>query len=226
MQNVINNHYLLTSTENLLGFKECDFNLKNSDKNNNIPLTLKERKDPLLILFYFDNTSREILHEWKVVSESITPIPGTGLLPKEEDEKITLAHVNLDFEKNILDNFKNVQNSNPFVWTKIKNKSINSFVIFYYNRYPQYYYNGFINRFLIENEFNEWKNQLENNEDDKNRKFRNIGSRIVGKEAIFRATGDEYLVDSTGKIVPIKQGELYKVLSNEGGVYQLFKIPE
>ena len=224
MENIINKHHLITSSKNLIQLKGCDFNLLGSKNNNGLPLSLKEKKSPLLILFYFDRTSRDLLHEWKVVGESITPIPGTGLLPLEIDEKITLCHINLDFEKRVFDNFKNIQNSNPFLWAKLKNKDVNSFVIFYYNGFPQYYYNGFISKVLIETEFNEWKNQLENNEDEKGRKFKNIGSKIIGKESVFRATGDEYLVDSSGKIVPIKKGELYKVLINGEGVYQLFEI--
>lgn len=224
MENIINKHHLISTSKNLIGLRECDFNLVGIKNNNNIPLTLKEKKSPLLVLFYFDRTSRELLHDWKVVAESIAPIPGTGLLPLENTEKIVFCHVNLDFEKKIHDNFKNIQNSNPFSWAKLKNKNTNSFVIFYYNGYPQYYYNGFISKVLIESEFNEWKNQLENNEDEKGRKFKNIGSKIIGKESVFRATGDDYLVDSTGKIVPVKKGELYKVLVNGEGVYQLFEI--
>ena len=74
--NVINRYYLLDSSETkeykLERFKECDFNIIQTDKipkyGSNIPLTLKEKTDPYLILFYYNRTDIQILKDWEQAS--------------------------------------------------------------------------------------------------------------------------------------------------------------
>ena len=225
---VINQHFLLNEIpDKLLRLKECDINLVKDEKlkkeGSNIPLSLKKISQPYLILFYYNNTNEFILKRWTQIAENKIDIPGY----KDQEDKIKLGFVNLDYEKKILESFEKVPRSNPFYWSKLKQDN-EFFVLFYYKTFPQYYYNGYINSFLIEQEFENWKDKLRNSEDEKGTKFRNLSDRFVGDETLYKVVEDKKLIDESGKLFTLKKNEIYKIIEGVGtsigvsGPYQIY----
>lgn len=238
--NVINDYYLLKPNgDQLRRLKECDFNLP-GNKNRNIPLSLKNTKDPLLILFYYNRTDIDILKRWEEVGkENIrtdkikigsneenagrgSNEEDTGIGSNEEKEiNINAGFVNLDYEKDIYNYFVNIPYSNPFRWATINPEDKNYFIIFYYNSYPQYYYKGFINRYLISTEFENWSEKLNNSEDEKGTKFKKIGNKYIGDDSYYRVKIKRPLLDKNDQIFEINRGDIYKIITDNQDNYQL-----
>lgn len=212
---VINKHYLLNEIPNKLKrLKECDINLVRDEKikkdGSNIPLSLKSELDPYLILFYYNNTDVFILKRWKEIAENEIRVSYSS------GDKINTGFVNLDYENKILETFKSLPKSNPFYWARLKKDNPNYFILFYYKTFPQYYYNGYVNSFLIEQDFENWETKLENSEDEKNNKFRNISDKYVGDESLYKVVEDKKLIDSKGNLFTLKKNEIYKVIEGVG----------
>ena len=265
--NVINDYYLLKPNgDQLRRLKECDFNLP-GNKNRNIPLSLKNTKDPLLILFYYNRTDIDILKRWEEVGkenirtdkikigsneenigrgsneENIgrgsneedtgrgsneenrgigSNEENRGIGSNEEKEiNINAGFVNLDYEKDIYNYFVNIPYSNPFRWATINPEDKNYFIIFYYNSYPQYYYKGFINRFLISEEFKDWSKKLNDSEDEKGTKFKKIGNKYIGDDSYYRVKIKRPLLDKNDEIFEINKGDIYKIITDNQDNYQL-----
>ena len=226
--NVINDYYFLKENgDKLKRLKECDFNLLQDQKfkNNgkNIPLSLRSIKTPLLVLFYYNRTDIDILNRWEEVGkEDIRKDTIDGL-----DYTINCGFVNLDYENNILSSFQNISLSNPFKWAKVSPKDRNYFVIFYYKRFPQYYYKGFVNKYIIEDDFKGWFNKLKIAEDEKGNKFKTIGSKFTGDDSLYRVKKARPLLTKKDEIFQLKEGDIYKVVTDNQDNYQLIsKITE
>jgi hypothetical protein len=212
---VINRHFLLDEIDGKLKrLKECDINLVKDEKmrrdGSNIPLSLKTITEPYLILFYYNSTDIFILKRWKEIAENEIKID------YEAGDKINVGFVNLDYENKILQTFRNVPRSNPFYWAKLKKENSNYFVIFYYKTFPQYYYNGYINSFLIEQDFENWEDKLKNTEDEKNNKFKNISDKFVGDDSLYKVIEDKKLIDNRGNLFTLKKNEIYKITEGIG----------
>lgn len=229
MTNNILRNYLLLDDDYMLG--ECDFHLKGDELNKNhlsssIPITLKEVTDgivkkeeffqPHLILFYF-NDDTEILKKWEKVLERKDTWSGItfnleGISDPVTVPKINFKGVNLDFEKRIYDNFKNISTFNPFYWTRLHEKSY--FILFYNNTFPIEFYKDEITSDSIKSKYysDEDNNWLVNFSVDvnylnelKNNKFK------VFDEKTFK--GNYYQALEDNKPVPgIIKGKHYQVI--------------
>ena len=226
--NVINSYYLLDEKNySLKRFKECDFNtlgdIRVKKPGNNIPLTLKEEKDPYLILFYYNSTNLSTLRDWE---SAVSTIKSNILVRRETEElgeiqDINYGFVNLDLEKKIFEAFSEVPLSNPFRWTKITKEDDNLFILFYYKTYPQFFYNGLILYSSIEDSFFGWRQKITDYESEKDTRFKKIGNRFVSDDAVYLVLEDRYLIDVEGKVFVLKKGELYRVSRGKEDTYLL-----
>ena len=213
---VINQHFLLDEIpDKLKRLKECDINIINDEKlkkdGSNIPLTLKSETRPYLILFYYNSTDIFILKRWKEIAENEL------IVRYSEGTKINTGFVNLDYENKLLETFKNIPKSNPFYWSRLKKDNSNYFILFYYKTFPQYYYNGYINSFLIEQDFENWEEKLEISEDEKNIKFRTISDKFVGDESLYKVIESKKIINTKGEIYKLEKDEIYKVIEGING---------
>lgn len=226
--NVINDYYFLEEKgDKLKRLKECDFNLLQDQKfkNNgkNIPLTLRDVKTPILVLFYYNRTDIDILNRWEEVGKDDIRKDTIG----QKKYVINCGFVNLDYETNVLASFQNVPLSNPFKWAMVSPKDTNYFIIFYYNHFPQYYYKGFINKYIIEEDFKDWFGKLKLAEDEKGNKFKTIGSKFAGDDSLYRVKKARPLLNKKDDIFQLKEGDIYKVVTDNQDNYQLVsKITE
>ena len=226
--NVINSYYLLDEKNYpLKRFKECDFNtlgdIRVKKPGNNIPLTLKEEKDPYLILFYYNSTNLSTLRDWEF---TVSTIKNSFLVRRETEElgeiqDINYGFVNLDLEKKIFEAFSEVPLSNPFRWTKITKEDDNLFILFYYKTYPQFFYNGLILYSSIIDSFFGWRQKITDYESEKDTRFKKIGNRFVSDDAVYLVLEDRYLIDAEGKVFVLKKGELYRVSRGKEDTYLL-----
>jgi len=201
-------YLMLPERENFIRLKDCDFNstIDYKDmiddeelKNSKIPGTLTDYHNPMLVLFYYNDTRENILTEFYESSygEDLEPGDETDFIFKEPDDedvnnlKFKFAYVNLDMETDILETFKEMTGLNPFSWCKIEsdnntppNYQKYPFIIFYYNTLPQFMYEGTINSETIKLEFKNWRKELIKIENDELQKLKKIN---LTKEGYFTA---------------------------------------
>ena len=165
---------LLPEKENFLRLRDCDFNNKsyniNEIDNSKIPITLKKITNPILILFYYNDTDQRILTEFYLSSkEELEEGNQEDQIFKNFDNTFKFGYVNLDLEKEVEVNFQNMENANPFTWAKIEefrdssgnNKfSKEPFILFYYQTLPQFNYEGVVDSVAIKKEFKNWRKDL------------------------------------------------------------------
>tara|TARA_R110002096_G_scaffold114844_1_gene248945 strand:+ start:543 stop:1280 length:738 start_codon:yes stop_codon:yes gene_type:complete len=219
-------------------FKSCDFHLLNETEAENkqvtsssIPITLKEKEqdktDPYLILFYF-NKHKPILEEWEKLENEFPVteiyIDPTLVTPPQKLKKIKFRTVNLEYEKQLYNTFKNLTISNPFQWAKIMKDNKNYFSIFYLNTFPVEFYTSFIDIRDIEKRY--YKDRFDNYyaryinhrnklgfeylENKKKEKFKAFDSlRLKGK--YFKALEDDKPFSG------IKKGRIYKIIEKTPG---------
>ena len=222
--NVISNYYLLRpNPEKLIRFSECDFNILGDSKlkkeGSNIPLSLKEKAEAYLILFYYNSTETEFLRTWETISSTeLKPFPGNN------DDLIKYGFVNLDLEKNLLKTFNTLPISNPFRWAKRNKLNRDYFILFYYKTFPQYYYKGYINSYLINNEFEGWRTKLENAEDEKGKKFKTLSNKYLGDGSIYQVIKEFEIVNKENNTrFTFKVGDLYEVSKGDDYNYRMVK---
>tara|TARA_R110001592_G_scaffold18816_12_gene77728 strand:- start:10303 stop:11034 length:732 start_codon:yes stop_codon:yes gene_type:complete len=217
-------------------FRSCDFHLVNEKVNKNvssssIPITLREtdenKSDPYLILFYF-NKHKDILREWENLGSNFPlteiDISISLLNPIQKLKKINFKAINLEYEKDLYNTFRNLQISNPFYWSKILRDNKNHFTIFYLNTFPVEFYSSIIDQRAIEERY--YKDSLENYyaryinhrnnlgfnyiEEKKKVKFKSFDSlRLKGR--YFKALEDDRPFPG------VKKGKIYKVVEKTPG---------
>ena len=208
-----NKFTFLPSDDKIIRLGSCDFHLKDDqdiDKMYQVQTGLKKIINPILILLYYNNTSKKILTEFFRASRDTTI--GDG---KEEDIfrnlkegdmtrnlkegdmtrnlkegknlealKFKFASVNLDYESELYRSFKNISLGNPFKWLEIVEGENYPFIVFYYQGVPQFIYEGIMNSKSLINEFSEWYSDLmENKKEDRN-------TKLEDKNGIYLAIDD------------------------------------
>lgn len=205
-------HISLPEDKNLLRLQECDFFLRDD-----LDCRLKTIKNPMIILFYFDDTDKGLLSEWFQVSRNTKYENGSiddfsnpdGI--EDEDLKFKVASVNLDYEINLKLRFRNLEKYNPFHWLKIPLKNEFPFIVFYYQTSPQLLYEGEVSSYVIENEFSSWRENFTDIEKPEIKEYlKEVLLDNTGK--YFEAITDEIFFD--GKIIQMKKGNLYKITVN------------
>ena len=221
---VISNYYLLRpNPDKLIRFSECDFNISGDSKlkkeGSNIPLSLKEKTEAYLILFYYNSTETEFLRNWETISSTeLKPLPGN------DEDLIKYGFVNLDLEKNLLKTFNTLPVSNPFRWAKKNKLNRDYFILFYYKTFPQYYYKGYINSYLINNEFEGWRTKLGNAEDEKGKKFKTLSNKYLGDGSIYQVIKEFEIVNKENNTrFTFKVGDLYEVSKGDDYNYRMVK---
>ena len=195
---------MLPETENFLRLEDCNFNTieeyetkKTKDlKNSTIPGTLKNNINPLLVLFYYENTDSKILTEFFESSngENLETGKKDDSIFEGEDIDFKFGFVNLDSEPEILKTFQVMNGLNPFSWAKIEFDPISRtfekypFIIFYYNTLPQFMYEGAVDSQTIKLEFKNWRKELIEIE---NKEMIKIKERELTKEGYFTALQDD-----------------------------------
>ena len=195
---------MLPEKENFIRFQDCDFNTmdeymqnKTKDlKKSTLPGTLKNDTNPILILFYYENTKSKILTEFFESSngKSLEPGSKTDTIFEGEDTDFKFGFVNLDSESKILETFQELNGLNPFSWAKIEPDPVTKtfekypFIIFYYNTLPQFMYEGAVDSQTIKTEFKNWRTELIEVE---NKEIIEIKKRELTKEGYFIALEDD-----------------------------------
>lgn len=171
------------TTKNIQGTSIQIFNLRTSY----IKGSLKFLKDPAAILFYYNNTDNVFLKKWAETNSINTNGAYTN--------NVKYYHVNLDYETELKNTFENIEESNPFFWTKIPIQNNKPFVLFYLDTYPQFTYNGTFNPYLITEYFDKYKEKVDNSD-----LFRN---KLIRKEVFENKTGYYLsLVDQDFSTIP------------------------
>ena len=221
MEGILERHLFLPEISNRLKkFAECDFNVLQDLKKDkiSIPLSLKSEKNPYLILFYYDDTNRDILKKWENLSVN------TEVEKDTSTKRISFGFVNLEFERKIFEIFKNISVYSPYHWMKIKNDDDRYFVLFYYEGYPQYYFSGTFNSTSMILEFSDWENKIAQKQIERSEKVKQFSEGLLTGKSLFKAMGDFYLLSDTGEKVLIQRGNSYKVLHLGGERYNIMKL--
>ena len=167
-EKIIQKYNLPIYTNNSLS--SCDFHLNGEKTEDNdsttsscIPITLRETEandmsNPYLILFYYQNQER-LLDKWEEAIEEMSTSPYPSIVVPLSGGTCVgisppiLKSVNLSYEKEILNTFKNLSLSNPFRWTKIFHEEKNHFVLFYNNTFPIEFYDKELDKDIIKDEY-------------------------------------------------------------------------
>lgn len=137
-----NDFIFLPDDNKLMRLESCDFFLSSYKKGETrnesglyqVQCCLKKILNPMLILFYYNNTSKKILTEFFNASRDHNIKSGKkedGYRDqelKEEDLKFRLGCVNLDYESDLDTSFRNIEDGNPFKWLQIVDRSVTEIV--------------------------------------------------------------------------------------------------
>ena len=187
-----------------------------------IPGTLKKKLNPMLVLFYYNDTDPVILSEFHQASTISKLEPGKSedfLFDSHQDLDFKFAYVNLDIEKEIEKTFQTFNGLNPFVWARIEKDDFGDyekipFIIFYYQSIPQFLYEGVVQAEVIKKQLENWrKDAIEIQQKDTLKKAYN------SKESYYVA-----LEDNVPQIGIVK-GKTYKVtiLEKDGKISYIMK---
>lgn len=180
-----------------------------------IPGTLKKKLNPMLVLFYYNDTDPIILSEFHQASKISKLEPGKSedfLFDSHMELDFKFAYVNLDLEKEIEKTFQSFNGLNPFVWARIEKDSTgeyekNPFIIFYYQSIPQFLYEGIVQAEVIKEQLQNWRKEaIQIQEEDAKKNVYN------SKESYYVALEDNYPKPG------IIKGKTYKIttLDKEG----------
>ena len=199
--------------------KFCDFN-NNEEKNTygtNIPGSLvKIKKNPILIIFYYNNTSEKILTDFYLSSLDKDLERGSSEDSffnsiRAGDNDFLFGFVNLDLEKEVREIFRNIDDGNPFSWTKIEKNEVSGvysrepFIIFYYQTMPQIMYEGVVSSDAIKKEFKTWRTKLKEIE---NKEIQKTRTKVVFQEGYYMCLNDNI------PYVRMRKGKYYYVTEN------------
>ena len=208
-------YVFLPHDEKLMRLQECDFEIGNQEatdkKKINLKCTLKNIKNPILILFYYNDTKKDTLTQWYEASRSNSYQNGEvedfifSEGNKDSDLKFKFASVNLDYEKNLDKAFQKIDNVSPFNWLKTDKDVYYSFVVFYYQKYPQLSYEGILNNFVIQHEFSNWRKDFTDMDSE------NVKEKL---EEISKEIDQRYFQALEDYSTEIKKGILYKITVN------------
>ena len=224
---------ILPEKENFLRLRDCDFNffLPNEvnrpnfskrffeSEKSKIPGTLKKINNPILVLFYYNDTEekdRRILTEFYEASyETSNYEKGSiedSLIGKSEDMDFKFGFVNLDLDKKVLKTFQTMNGLNPFYWARIEQDKDTDeffkspFIIFYYHSLPQFMYEGTVDSNTIKREFKNWRKELVELE---NKELKGARKKEITREGYFTALEDDQ------PQVGMKKGKTYYITLEE-----------
>jgi len=228
MENIIQDYFFLSidntnTPERFIRLSGLDFNLQEDDgvdrkktENSKIPLTLKENQEPLLTLFYYNDTNRDFLDIWRTVGVSGI----TNSLDKIVDGipvQFRLGAVNLDWDKKLRMDFSNINIYNPFSWCKIQENDRDPFIIFYYKGLPQYYYTGDIFSREIIRILGNWDSSKATEAQLRSTRFKKLGYNFAPKPEEYIVVSDKTYYDNTGNSYQVKKGNVVNILPELGG---------
>jgi hypothetical protein len=203
----------LPDDEKLWRLQECDFFLKDeqTEEKNTISCTLKNIQNPLLVLFYYNDTEKDVFADWFKASRH--DCYQNGSLEdfnkkkdiSEEDIEFKFAAVNLDYEKKLDTAFYKVDNYSPFNWIKTKKNYYYPFILFYYKTFPHTAYEGILNSHVINHEFSNWREDF-TDIDEKEVKKSLVQDLIIMKDKYYEAVTNK---DFFG--IKLEKGKLYKI---------------
>jgi len=214
----------LPSDDKLMRLETCDFysfGEVNNDKIFQLQCCLKKILNPILILFYHNSTPEHILIEFFKSSRNLELKEGEekdnyrNIDLKKEDLKFKFGSINLDYERDLLATFENIETGNPFKWLQIVPGDKYPFIIFYYQGLPQYIYEGRMKSENLVSEFKNWYKTLMVDKDESKEK------KLDQENGIYLAITDgkiEYTyVDNTyspNKKTEFKylRGDIFKVI--------------
>jgi hypothetical protein len=203
-------YLMLPEQENFIRIRECDFNKEENIEtlqSSKIPGTLKNIKNPMLILFYYNDTHKNILLEFFESRNSLELETGDEkdyVFGSDKDTQFKLGFVNLDLETGVLELFRSFKAVNPFVWCRIEKEKDDylkiPFILFYYDTLPQFMYEGVVDSRIISKEFKNWRTELRELENEELKDRQKLEMR---KEGYYTALKDDYPVKG------IVQGKTY-----------------
>ena len=244
-----NDFIFLPDDNKLMRLESCDFFLssyKREETRNEsglyqVQCCLKKILNPMLVLFYYNNTSKKILTEFFNASRDHNIKSGKkedGYRDqelREEDLKFRLGCVNLDYESDLDTSFRNVEDGNPFKWLQIvdrfereiregeereireERKRIKyPFIVFYYQSIPQYIYEGNLTSDNLINEFNTWYTDLVENKQESRADVFDLQNGIylaVGSDSFINNLANYYLSEDEkiDNTFNFEKGEIFRV---------------
>jgi len=220
MEGILERHLFLQENSRLKKFAECDFNLSDDTKKDklSIPLSLRAEKSPYLILFYYNDTNRNILKKWENLSVN------TEVENDPNTKRLVFGFMNLNFERRIFEKFKNISVYSPHHWMKIKDDNDRYFVLFYYEKYPQYYFPGTFNSTSMILEFTDWENKIAQKQIERSEKAKQFSEGLLSGKSLFKAMKEFYLLSDSGDKIQIQKGKSYKVLHLGGERYNIMEL--
>jgi hypothetical protein len=220
------NYKFLPSDGKILRLETCDFYLQGERNDSNVyqvQCGLKKISNPILILFYYNNTDQKILTQFFQASRNDDLDKGKAednyrdRELTERDLEFRFGSVNLDYETSLFESFGDIEIGNPFKWLQIVGDKKYPFMVFYYQTLPQYMYEGRVTSQMITSEFRKWYQELmEDKEENRERKD--------FQDGIYMAVTDgekdyysDFFKDEKKKFI-YRKGEIFKVFLQDSFV--------
>lgn len=206
----------LPDDEKLLRLQECDFFLKDSweEQKKELAGTLKDINNPILILFYYNDTEKDVFSDWFYASRSEKYQMGLkkdfvnvkGI--EDEDLEFKFGAVNLDYEKKLDEAFARISKNSPFYWMKTNSEYYYPFILFYYKTIPHMSYEGVLNSYVITHEFSNWREDFTDIDDTRTKKALRE-DLIITKDKYYEAVKDDLFFG-----INLEKGKMYKITIN------------
>jgi hypothetical protein len=220
------NYKFLPSDGKILRLETCDFYLQGERNDSNVyqvQCGLKKISNPILILFYYNNTDQKILTQFFQASREENLDKGRAednyrdRELTEKDLEFRFGSVNLDFETSLFESFRNIEIGNPFKWLQIVGDKKYPFMVFYYQTLPQYMYEGRVTSQMITSEFRKWYQELmEDKEENRERKDFQDGIYMAVTDGEKEYYSD-FFKDEKEKFI-YRKGEIFKVFLQDSFV--------
>jgi hypothetical protein len=220
------NYKFLPSDGKILRLETCDFYLQGERNDSNVyqvQCGLKKISNPILILFYYNNTDQKILTQFFQASREENLDKGRAednyrdRELTERDLEFRFGSVNLDYETSLFESFRNIEIGNPFKWLQIVGDKKYPFMVFYYQTLPQYMYEGRVTSQMITSEFRKWYQELmEDKEENRERKDFQDGIYMAVTDGEKEYYSD-FFKDEKEKFI-YRKGEIFKVFLQDSFV--------
>ena len=189
-------HIFLREDEKLKRIETCDFFLDDS-KDGQIKLCLQKISNPIIILFYYDSTSIDILSSFHRASRAEN-------LQKDEDLDFMFGCINLNYERELYNVITRIDVGNPFKWLEMSRADELAMVAFYARKVPQFKYFGELTYQAVVSEFLNWKKDFQSLDYQKT-----IPDMM--EEGLFLALRDTSRRDIENSRVSWRKGEIFKI---------------
>jgi len=189
-------HVFLRNDKKLRRIESCDFFLEEK-KEDQIKMGLKEIANPIMILFYYDSTSPEILSSFHRASRSDN-------LQKDEDLDFLFGCINLNYETDLYKLITSIDVGNPFKWLEMSITDELPMIAFYSRKVPQFKYFGELTERAVRREFIDWKKDFQTIDYQKT-----LPNQM--EEGLFLALSGERKKDFEDKPVSWEKGETFRI---------------